>query len=299
MQNLDLRPLSLGEILDRTFTLYKNNFVLFAGISMIPQLLVLALQMIQVFVMKIPQMPVPPNAPPVIAQWQASGASTAGFFAGALVTAVLTIGLVIAIIVAQLLANGATVLAVSELYLGRPATVGDSLRRVRGHLGTLFGVATLTGLACLAGAIFLIIPGIFLFLRLSVSVPAAVIEDLGARGSLERSYDLTRGFGWRAFLIYLLYVLLAISAAGLLEMPFSIGILVSTKDPAMFRFWSALAQIGKFAADVLVTPVLTIATSLFYYDLRVRKEAFDLQVMMGAENKTFPGSSAGVPSMLS
>jgi hypothetical protein len=39
-------------------------------------------------------------------------------------------------------------------------------------------------------------------------------------------------------------------------------------------------QVGNFVAGVLVTPVLTIASSIFYFDLRVRKEAFDLQLMM-------------------
>jgi hypothetical protein len=32
-----LRPMSTGEILDRTFNLYRNNFVLLAGIAVLPQ----------------------------------------------------------------------------------------------------------------------------------------------------------------------------------------------------------------------------------------------------------------------
>ena len=48
MSTLDLRPLSIGELLDRTFSLYRRNFLLFIGISAIPQLLVLALQLAQV-----------------------------------------------------------------------------------------------------------------------------------------------------------------------------------------------------------------------------------------------------------
>jgi hypothetical protein len=47
MTGLELRPLSLGEILDRTFTLYRRYFLLFLGISAIPQLLVLAFQLVQ------------------------------------------------------------------------------------------------------------------------------------------------------------------------------------------------------------------------------------------------------------
>jgi hypothetical protein len=36
MAPLDLRPLSLGELLDRTFFLYRRHFLLFAGIAAIP-----------------------------------------------------------------------------------------------------------------------------------------------------------------------------------------------------------------------------------------------------------------------
>ena len=49
MATLDLRPLSLGEILDRSFSLYRENFTLFIGIAAIPRLLVLALRLVQIF----------------------------------------------------------------------------------------------------------------------------------------------------------------------------------------------------------------------------------------------------------
>ena len=39
-----LRPLSTSELLDRTFHLYRNNFLVFVGIAALPQLAVLALQ---------------------------------------------------------------------------------------------------------------------------------------------------------------------------------------------------------------------------------------------------------------
>jgi hypothetical protein len=48
MANLDLRPLSLGEILDRTFSIYRGNFLLFVGITAIPQLLILGLHLAQI-----------------------------------------------------------------------------------------------------------------------------------------------------------------------------------------------------------------------------------------------------------
>lgn len=62
MSTLDLRPLSIGELLDRTFSLYRRNFALFIGIAAIPQLLVLALQLVQTAF--LPSRTVLPPVPP-------------------------------------------------------------------------------------------------------------------------------------------------------------------------------------------------------------------------------------------
>jgi len=58
-------------------------------------------------------------------------------------------------------------------------------------------------------------------------------------------------------------------------------------------------QVGNFIGSSLVTPVILIALVLFYYDLRVRKEAFDLQMMMQAigADPMPPPITGGVPSM--
>jgi hypothetical protein len=63
-------------------------------------------------------------------------------------------------------------------------------------------------------------------------------------------------------------------------MPFAIAVGVSQNDLLMLRTWTALSEVGTFAAEVLITPILTIGMAIFYFDLRVRKEAFDLQLMM-------------------
>src|SRR5260370_38442849 len=59
MSALDLRPLSIGELLDRTFSLYRRNFLLFIGISAIPQLLVLAMRLSQTALMPARKVVVP------------------------------------------------------------------------------------------------------------------------------------------------------------------------------------------------------------------------------------------------
>jgi hypothetical protein len=280
MADLDLRPLSLGEILDRTFSLYRRNFLLFVGITALPQVFVLALHLGQVFL---------------------TMGATGGKQVQPGMAAFGAIGALLGIIVyflAYLYAQGGTVYAISDLYLGRPTSIGAALRRMRGEAGTLFGVLLLNGLAIFAGLILLIIPGIYLGCRLMTCVPAALLENLGPRDSLSRSYNLTKDFAGRSFVIYILYFALLYGAFLLFSFPFLMGIALTGKDPAMMVMWMSLSQVGSSIATILVTPILTIATTVFYYDLRVRKEAFDLQMMMNPGGSVLPAGAA-VPSVLS
>lgn len=269
MTGLELRPLSLGEVLDRTFSLYRRHFLLFLGISGIPQLLVLGFNL---------------------------GRDTLRPSVG-LNLLVLFLVLIVAVF-AYLFAQGGTILAVSELYLGRPTSIAESLRRVWGEIGPLFGVVVLNGLAIAGAALLLVIPGIYVGCRLLVCVPAALIEQRGPRESLTRSFDLTRDNAGRAFVILIFCVVLAYGAQILFGLPFGIGMVTSAKDPAMLLFWTAMTQISSSLATILVQPILLIATSIFYFDLRVRKEAFDLQLMMNPDASRVP-RSGGLPSITS
>jgi hypothetical protein len=292
MDGMELRPLSTGEILDRTFTLYRQRFLLFFGISAIPHLLVLALNMGQTFyrsgirapslmhVQTQPQLPSP------------------DMMIGVVIVGLLTIFVAVVAVVAYLLSQGATVTAVSEIYLGREITIRESFRAVWGRLGSLFGVVILNGLATIVGYILLIIPGIYITCRLIVCIPSAVIEDLGPRDSLERSYRLTEDSAGRAFLILLLYFVLAIAGAALTTWPFAAAIVVARNNPAMVLVWTELMQVGTAITTVLVVPILTIASSILYFDLRIRKEALDLQMMMKPAAAGVPSASAA-PTMFS
>ncbi len=282
MAALDLRPLSLGEILDRTFTLYRRNFLLFLGISAIPQLLILAVNLAQLLLL-------------------GRSAAVAGALArNVAITLIFTLALIVLYVLTYLVLQGGTIFAVTDLYLGRTTSISASLRRVWGELGSLFGVGFLNGLAIMAATVLLIIPGIYVFCRLLVCVPTALIENYSPRESLSRSWTLTQGSAGRAFVIILLYFVLVFAAVMLLVSPFSALIaFAGPKNPEMMRFWSILANVGNAVATTLVSPILLIATSVFYFDLRVRKEAFDLQFMMDPNSERIAGPSLRIPSILS
>ena len=288
MAQLDLRPLSLGEILDRTFSLYRRHFVLFLGITAFPNLLLLAYNLAQTMMMQLPVAPV--QVPAEQLQSRASGGLFALGFGGALIALLIYW-------VVYLFAQGGTVYAVSELYLGRTTSVRASLDRVRGQIFSLMGVTLLNALVLMVATIFLIIPGIYVACRLITCVPAALLEDLGPRSSLERSFGLTKDSAGRSFIIFLLYFILLYAAILLFMFPFLFMAGLNAKDPAAMRIWLSLAQVGNVFAAILVGPFLTIATAVFYYDLRVRKEGFDLQLMMNPSGN-IPSGPAGVPTML-
>jgi hypothetical protein len=287
MPTLDLRPLSLGELLDRMFFLYRRHFMLFVGIAAIPYsfffVINLATALVPLFARSMPSGPLQPGS--LVAMGIGGG--------------IFALLVVIAGAVAFLFSVGATVYAVSEIYTGRQTSIRESLRRVRGKTGIIFGVLFLSGLIMMAGFIALIIPGIYLMCRICVATPAALLEDIGASDSIRRSFDLTRDFAGRAFMIYMLYFAMAWGVVAVFQAPFMFLLLLTAKQMQYRVLLTVLAQIGNFIGSVLVAPVSTIGFALFYYDLRVRKEAFDLQMMMQAigADPMPPPITGGVPSM--
>jgi hypothetical protein len=104
--NSVLRPMSTAEILDRTFSLYRRNFLLFAGIAILPALMALVLDVVGITAHLTVRTP-----GRSLAQTQLMS------FAYALLV------FFIASIIGGAIATGATVYAVYHLHLGKPATV--------------------------------------------------------------------------------------------------------------------------------------------------------------------------------
>jgi hypothetical protein len=287
MAALELRPLSLGELLDRMFFLYRRNFLLFIGIAAIPYSFFFVINLGTTLI-------------PVIARSATPGPMQPAEFAVAAIGGGL-VALVAAFagFVAFVFSVGATVFAVSEIYTGRQTTIRESLRRVRGKAWTILGVLFLSGLMMVAGFIALVIPGIYLMCRICVATPAALLENMGAADSIRRSFGLTRDFAGRAFMIYLLYFAMVGGIVGVFQFPFMLLMAVSAKQTQLLILWTVLMQVGNFIGSVLVAPVSTIGFALFYYDLRVRKEAFDLQMMMQAigADPMPPAITGGLPSV--
>ena len=301
---LDLRPLTLGELLDRSFSLYRSHFRTFVAIMAVPAVLgagfALLLELVQGRSLPPPGTPPTPDAifrmiGPAIALW---------------------VGILFYLAV-HTIAVGAMTAAVSELYMGRDATARAGYDRVRSRIGRLILVLVLTSLRLgaalvvplfFAGAIgalavasrsrpgagaavvgvllifcalaFALALMVFLTLRYCLAVPAVVIESITARQAIRRSIELMRGNLGRGFVIVLFGFVIAQITALVLQGPFQAGAyLVGVNSAAALWLKLAGACAGALG-NAISTPLISVALSLLYYDARVRHEGLDLQIML-------------------
>lgn len=306
-----LRPMSTSQVLDRTFSLYRNNFLLFAGIAALPPAFLMVGQL------------------GLVAAGRFSGFSGhTGLAIAALVTAALAgIGLLALWLIGYALATGASVYAVSRVHLGYKTSIREAYKLVSPHTGSILGIVVLvflavggilaasvaivaipmiaiggmkalsaTGDALTALALLILAPAIgllilYLSARFSLAVPACVVEHQRVIDSLKRSWMLTtQGSAWRVIGVNILAAIISFAVSAFLSIPYFIGVAlsISHKDPAALLPFVIWQYVAGFLARSLAFPIATVSVSLIYYDERVRKEAFDLQLMMEAIGQAQP-----------
>jgi len=299
--SLDLRPLTLGELLDRSFSLYRHHFWLFVGIMALPSLIALGFGVVvAVF-----------NPQPINPDSVAAGETQPAEIVGAVIWFIAAMaGMLVVYFVAYAVALGATTVAVSELYMGRPVTIRGAYEPLRGKVGRLallmvlvsirlFGLLFIAfagvGIASVIGSLvspilggLLIVTGmlgalalwIWLILRYAVSVPAAVLEDETATAAIQRSIDLTRGSLGRVFVLLLFTMIITYAVLAIFQGPFLVAAALAGPE-APTAFWmNLLGTISGSIGGAFTAPLMIVAFAVLYYDLRVRHEGLDLQVMM-------------------
>ena len=88
-----------------------------------------------------------------------------------------------------------------------------ALRASGGQLGWLILAGLLRGILVALGLILLIVPGIMVWLAFCLTLPACVVEKRNSVDAMSRSRDLTRGHRWSLFLLFFVYIILAMIPA--------------------------------------------------------------------------------------
>jgi len=292
--------MSVGEWLDATFTLYRRNFTLIASISAVVQIpyalltwLLFELTGVATFV----RSPFASLGGQSITQAQAQ--QLLNSYLGILVV---TLGLLLlSLLIVVPLGEAATTRAVSDRYLDRPSSLLSAYRAAWSRLGALIamililivvyagslavailftallGAAGAGGLGALLAVIaFLgLIPVlIMIYVRTVVAVPAIVLERVSGWGGLKRSWQLIGGRFWPTFGRMLLLVLITSIISGVVSTIFQVpGNLIAPNNSFVFQ------QVAGAIAAVFVGPITYIGVTLLYYDIRIRKEGFDIEML--------------------
>ena len=148
-------------------------------------------------------------------------------------------------------------------------------------LMTLAVVAGVEGGVLVATIIVLVLAAfaaaVWLYVSVQVSVPALLTEDLRGTKALRRSYNLVTGRWWQTFLIIVLGGLLAGIVSGAISGLLTAVTFTDLGDSLLPSL--ILNAIGTTIATVLTTPFTAAFVTVLYFDLRVRKEGFDLELL--------------------
>ena len=166
---------------------------------------------------------------------------------------------VIASLVGSAVLQASLIRATIEDLNGRKPDIGQCLSTGIGLFLPILGISLLVALGVGIGFIFLVVPGIILWVMWSVAVPAEVEERGGVTASLGRSRALTKGSRWSIFFLMLIMAIVA----GVLQ------IALGATFAAMGTF---VATIGASLLGTVNSAITSTAIAATYVELRQMKE---------------------------
>lgn len=253
-----LRPLSYGDLFDELFDLYKKHFILFLGISGIVTV-------------------------PTYALAYAIGGTAAPAIAGLLVM-VLTV-----------VAIAASTWAVSKCYLGEETTIADSYKAI-GRSAVPFVMTMIAAyLRIYGGFLLLIVPGVILLFRYAFISEVFILEGKRGKEARARSAFLAKGNEGRIFVLALLSGILSMIVTAILTVPIEALAAVFASNGAPATVGGPVGLIYGVltgVASALTAPIEVMAFVLLYYDIRVRKEGFDIEMLANNMGASLPPAAS-------
>jgi len=136
----------------------------------------------------------------------------------------------------------------------------------------------------------------FLLVRLSVTLPALVLERISPVSAIKRSFDLSRGSWWRLFGIELLTWIIVGITSSVLSLPFTVVGGLASGPLGLFGTGATasmtgliIAAIGRIVASTVTAPISAGVIVLLYTDLRMRREGLDLALRTAAQSDSLTG----------
>ena len=271
-----LQPMGFTDILDTIFSLYRNHFRLIFGICLVYFVLMLGLNLLS-----------------GISIFFFSNSGSWGIVIGIpVITSWLTL-------LISLVSIGVLLFAGAQAYLGRQIATGTAFRQITrrfwSYLGSTLLYVLIVGLLVVTciGIPF----AIYFAVRWGFYAQAVLIEETSATNALRRSSELVKGTWWRVFGILFAIFLLAFMIQTILQFSLLFGFgltqAISGEGGVLkmlerlfipeLTTWDGLVNyiIQSFINSVvtsLMLPVGIIGSTLLYFDQRIRKEGFDIEM---------------------
>lgn len=238
----DFRPRSSSELLDAAFEIYRRHFLVLMAISVFAA--------------------IPAAAASYVSERAILTQSTDALMNGVLVRLA---GLLI-----SPFTTAAVAVTTSIAYLGEHVELGHVLHVVFAKPIRLFFAMVSVALLVGFGLILLIVPGFVAYKRYFAVLMVVLFEDRSIGKAMTRSRELADGNGSRIFgligAVFLFAILVTMFLAG--------GLSAVTHG--------APREIGRLIIITVVNPFSTIVATLLYYDIRIRREGYDIELMAEA-----------------
>lgn len=293
-----LRPMALGDIVDEGFDLYKRNFTFFVTVSaliMVPAIVAVHFLNVALGHGGLDWDSLAGTAPSDPTAWSS----------WVLEKLPVLIPIWLANQTVSILTMAALSLAASSAYLGSRSSTSAVFITLFKRLFRLCTNLVMASLLTAFSTLICFFPGIVVYNLSLFTVHAIMIENApGLIGGIKRSWKLEKGYGLRTFgcllVLLVLYAILKVAITG----PFTYAFLfVVNTVPGVGDLSGTLNHVGGVAAgdpeinsvangvaSLLVMPFIISVLTVFYYDLRVRNEAFDVDVL--ARELNFPPLSS-------
>ena len=260
----ELRPRGIGEILDAAVSLYRARFgllVRYAALVVVPVQILLTIVLLSAQPDRF-SVTVNGNATPQFDTGRAQLGATA---------VVLLVGWL-----THAFVEAVTARIVAGAYVDSDEPGADAARTAVRRVPTVVAVALLVGLCEVAGLFVCLVGALAVQAFFAVAIPVVILERRGVFAAMGRSIELTRTHFWHVL--------------GLVVAAASITALLNAALASGLNLWAArgaspttvvIAQgFVNVVASVITTPFVATAVVALYFDLRIRDEAFDVQMAM-------------------
>lgn len=177
-------------------------------------------------------------------------------------------GLVTPIVIAVLVG------VVDDVLHGRPASTSAALARLRGRMGLIVSIAIAQGILTMLGLVLLVVPGLIAMVWTFAAPMTVVIEGVRDVGTaFSRARALARGhFGHVLGTLMLTYL-------GMFLVVFALAVGLGIVAGLLHLPTHLISLLGS-AVFAVIFPVVAVASTMLYFDLRVRSDAYDLESMI-------------------